>query len=314
MRRLLLLMFIALLASGCAESATPPAVVEVDLTNLQPIPARYSEGVMPLRISVAAIVSPQGTAESYQPLLDYLSQATGRPVQLVQRRTYQETNDLIERGEVDVAFVCTSAYLAGRDDFGLELLAAAREHTGLPVVTEVMEPEQVDLVAAYADMLQIGSRNMANVPLLRRAAATQKPILLKRGFAATIEEWLLAAEYILAEGNDRVVLCERGIRSFDPSTRFTLDLNAVPLVRQLTHLPIVVDPSHGTGLRELVPAMSLAAIAAGAHGLILETHPDPDSALCDGPQAISAEDLALIVERGRAITGVLAGRPAAVIA
>lgn len=124
MRRLLLLMFIALLASGCAESATPTAVVEVDLTNLQPIPARYSEGVMPLRISVAAIVSPQGTAESYQPLLDYLSQASGRPVELVQRRTYQETNDLIERGEVDVAFVCTSAYLAGRDDFGLELLAA----------------------------------------------------------------------------------------------------------------------------------------------------------------------------------------------
>lgn len=124
MRRLLLLMFIALLASGCAESATPTAVVEVDLTNLQPIPARYSEGVMPLRISVAAIVSPQGTAESYQPLLDYLSQASGRPVELVQRRTYQETNDLIERGEVDVAFVCTSAYLAGRDAFGLELLAA----------------------------------------------------------------------------------------------------------------------------------------------------------------------------------------------
>jgi 3-deoxy-7-phosphoheptulonate synthase len=193
----------------------------------------------------------------------------------------------------------------GMGEEGLQILAEARERTGLPFVTEVMEPEQVDLVAAYADMLQIGSRNMMNVPLLRRAAASRKPILLKRGFASTIEEWLLSAEYILAEGNDRVVLCERGIRSFDTATRFTLDLNAVPLIKQLTHLPIIVDPSHGTGLRELVAPMSLAAIAAGAHGLILEVHDNPEQALCDGPQSITAEMLAEIISRTAAISSLL---------
>jgi len=193
----------------------------------------------------------------------------------------------------------------GLGEEGLEILAEARAITGLPVVTEVLEPEQVDLVASYADMLQIGSRNMMNVPLLRRAAATDKPVLLKRGFAATIEEWLLSAEYILAEGNDNVVLCERGIRSFDAATRFTLDLNAVPLIRELTHLPIIVDPSHGTGRRELVAPMSLAAVAAGAHGLIVEIHHDPDAALCDGPQSITADVLTEIVSRVGAIGTLL---------
>ncbi|MGA7672442.1 MAG: 3-deoxy-7-phosphoheptulonate synthase [Nitrolancea sp.] len=188
---------------------------------------------------------------------------------------------------------------------GLKILAEARALTGLPVVTEVLEPEQVELVAQFTDMLQIGSRNMMNVPLLRRAAASGKPILLKRGFAATIEEWLLSAEYILAEGNDQVILCERGIRSFDTATRFTLDLNAVPLIKELTHLPIIVDPSHGTGRRELVASMSMAAIAAGAHGLILEVHDDPDNALCDGPQSITADALAEIIERGGAISSLL---------
>jgi len=188
---------------------------------------------------------------------------------------------------------------------GLEILAEARARTGLSVVTEVLEPEQVELVAEFSDMLQIGSRNMMNVPLLRRAATSGKPILLKRGFASTIEEWLLSAEYILAEGNDQVVLCERGIRSFDPATRFTLDLNAVPLVKELTHLPIIVDPSHGTGRRELVASMSMAAIAAGAHGLILEVHDDPDNALCDGPQSITADALAEIVTRCAAISSLL---------
>ncbi len=192
---------------------------------------------------------------------------------------------------------------------GLEILAEARGRTGLPIVTEVLEPEQVDLVAQYADMLQIGSRNMMNVPLLRRAAASGKPILLKRGFASTIEEWLLSAEYILAAGNDQVVLCERGIRSFDASTRFTLDLNAVPLVRELTHLPIIVDPSHGTGRRELVTPMSMASIAAGAHGLILEVHDDPNNALCDGPQSITADTLAGIVAQCTAISSLLAPLP-----
>jgi 3-deoxy-7-phosphoheptulonate synthase len=194
----------------------------------------------------------------------------------------------------------------GLGETGLEILAEARALTGMPVVTEVLGPEQMDLVAEFADMLQIGSRNMANVPLLRRAAVTGKPILLKRGFAATIEEWLLAAEYILAEGNDSVVLCERGIRSFDTATRFTLDLNAVPLVQQLTHLPVIVDPSHGTGRSDLVPPMALAAIAAGAHGLILEVHDDPATALCDGPQSITAEVLEQIVARSAAICSLLA--------
>lgn len=179
---------------------------------------------------------------------------------------------------------------------GLELLAVAREETGLPVVTEVMEPDQVEVVAQYADMLQIGARNMSNFPLLRRAGRANKPVLLKRGFSATIEEWLMSAEYVLAEGNEHVVLCERGIRGFDPIVRFTLDLAAVPLLKELTHLPVIVDPSHGTGRRALVAPMSLAAIAAGADGLIVEIHHDPVQALCDGPQAILPETLRQIAD------------------
>ncbi len=184
----------------------------------------------------------------------------------------------------------TSPYsFQGLGEEGLQILAEAREVTGLPIVSEVMEPEQVDLVASYADMLQIGSRNMANFPLLRRVATTGKPILLKRGFSATINEWLMSAEYILAGGNDQIVLCERGIRAFDTSTRFTLDLSAVPLVKRLTHLPVIVDPSHGVGIRELVPQMALAGVAAGADGLMIEVHPDPASALSDGDQSITLD-------------------------
>lgn len=193
----------------------------------------------------------------------------------------------------------------GLGEEGLQILAEARDLTGLPVVTEVMEPEQVDMVAAYADMLQIGSRNMANFPLLRRASSSGKPILLKRGFSATVDEWMLSAEYILAGGNDNVVLCERGIRGFDTATRFTLDLNAVPLARQLTHLPVIVDPSHGTGIRDLVQPMALAGIAAGAHGLIVEVHPDPDAALCDGQQSIAPEVFAAIMSSARSITEIV---------
>lgn len=201
----------------------------------------------------------------------------------------------------------TSPYsFQGLGEEGLQILADARDASGLPVVTEVMEPDQVEMVAHYADMLQIGSRNMSNFPLLRRAAAAGKPILLKRGFSATIEEWLMSAEYILAGGNDQVVLCERGIRSFDNVTRFTLDLNAVPVLQELTHLPVVVDPSHGTGRRELVTPMALAGIAAGAHGLIVEMHPDPDSALCDAAQTISPDMLREIIASSMAIHGALA--------
>ncbi|MGN6757569.1 MAG: 3-deoxy-7-phosphoheptulonate synthase [Thermomicrobiales bacterium] len=201
----------------------------------------------------------------------------------------------------------TSPYsFQGLGEAGLQILAEARELTGLPIVTEAMEPDQVPLVAAYADMIQIGSRNMANFALLRRAGRCDKPVLLKRGMAATVEEWLMAAEYILAEGNPNVVLCERGIRTFDPLFRFTLDLSAVPMVRELSHLPIIVDPSHGTGRRSLVRQMSLAATAAGADGLIVEVHPHPDQALSDGAQSITPDELAGLVAATRAVSAALA--------
>jgi 3-deoxy-7-phosphoheptulonate synthase len=189
---------------------------------------------------------------------------------------------------------------------GLQHLAAARAQTGLPVVTEVMEPEQVEMVAEYADMLQIGSRNMANFPLLRRVGAVKTPVLLKRGFSATVEEWLMSAEYILASGNPNVVLCERGIRAFDPLVRFTLDLNAVPLAKELSHLPVIVDPSHGTGKRSLVSRMAVAGIAAGADGLIIEVHPDPERALCDASQTILPAELARIHRGAHAVRAALA--------
>jgi 3-deoxy-7-phosphoheptulonate synthase len=190
---------------------------------------------------------------------------------------------------------------------GLEMLAEAREETGLPVITEVMEPDLVETVASYADILQIGSRNMQNFPLLYAAGrnSLRRPVMLKRGLSATIDEWLLAAEYIMAAGNPNVILCERGIRSFDTSTRNLLDLACVPLLRELTHLPVIVDPSHGTGRSELVPVMSRAGIAAGADGLILEVHPDPDSALCDGRQSITPEQLQSVIAEMRLMTQLL---------
>ncbi|HEY7348394.1 MAG TPA: 3-deoxy-7-phosphoheptulonate synthase [Ktedonobacterales bacterium] len=184
---------------------------------------------------------------------------------------------------------------------GLKLLAQAREETGLPIITEVMEPGLVEVVAEYADMLQIGCRNMQNFPLLQAVGSAGKPVLLKRGFSATIEEWLLSAEYILSAGNPNVVLCERGIRSFDPQTRNLLDLSCIPLLGMLTHLPVVVDPSHSTGRRELVAPMAHAAIAAGADGLLVDVHHQPDQALCDGDQAIMPEDLQRLIQRARVI-------------
>ena len=173
---------------------------------------------------------------------------------------------------------------------GLEMLARASETTGLSVVSEVMDTRQVETVARYADMLQIGSRNMQNFPLLKEAGATSMPILLKRGMMATIDEYLHAAEYILSHGNPNIVLCERGIRTFEPSTRYTLDLNAIPIIKQRTHLPVIVDPSHGTGLRSLVPTMAKASIAAGADGLLMEVHYHPEDALCDGSQSLFPEE------------------------
>lgn len=179
---------------------------------------------------------------------------------------------------------------------GLEMLARAREETGLSVVSEVMDTRQVETVSRYADMLQIGSRNMQNFPLLKEAGLSSKPILLKRGMMATIDEYLNAAEYVLSQGNTQVILCERGIRTFESATRFTLDLNAIPLLKQRTHLPVIVDPSHGTGLRSLVPTMAKASVAAGADGLLLEVHYHPDEALCDGSQSLFPEDFGMLVE------------------
>ncbi len=180
---------------------------------------------------------------------------------------------------------------------GLRYLANARERTGLPIVTEVLSWEEVPLVAHFADMLQIGARNMQNFSLLRAASRSGKPILLKRGAGATIEEWLMAAEYILAEGNPNVVLCERGIRTFERATRHTLDLNAVALVRERTHLPVLVDPSHAAGLSSLVAPLGMAALAAGACGLIVEVHPDPSTALSDGMQSLSPEAFAELARK-----------------
>jgi 3-deoxy-7-phosphoheptulonate synthase len=166
-------------------------------------------------------------------------------------------------------------------------LAEARERTGLPVITEVMEPNQVDIVAEYADILQVGTRNMQNFSLLMAVGRVARPVMLKRGFSATVEEWLMAAEYIVSAGNPNVILCERGIRTFETYTRNTLDLSAVPLLRQLTHLPVIVDPSHATGKRALVPPLAIGGVAVGADGVMVEVHPDPDAALSDAEQQLT---------------------------
>jgi len=193
----------------------------------------------------------------------------------------------------------------GLGEEGIKLLCEARKETGLPFVTEVMDTRQVEFIAEHADMLQVGSRNMHNYPLLKEVGLTRRPVLLKRGMMATIEEFLLSAEYILNQGNDQVILCERGIRTFETATRNTLDLNAVPMLKHLSHLPVIVDPSHGTGHRWMVPAMARAAIAAGADGLIIEMHHNPDQALCDGHQSLSPDEFESLmndlVNIGRAI-------------
>ncbi|MEO8898968.1 MAG: 3-deoxy-7-phosphoheptulonate synthase [Candidatus Dormibacter sp.] len=185
---------------------------------------------------------------------------------------------------------------------GLEHLQRARELTGLPVVTEVLTPADVEAVAAAADMLQVGTRNAQNFSLLEAVGEAGKPVLLKRGLSSTIEEWLLSAEYVVAHGNPDVVLCERGIRTFETATRNTLDLAAVPVVRELSHLPVIVDPSHATGHRHLVPSMALAAVAAGADGLLIEVHPSPDEALSDGPQSLTFDQFSALMNDVRRLT------------
>jgi 3-deoxy-7-phosphoheptulonate synthase len=196
----------------------------------------------------------------------------------------------------------TSPYsFQGLGEKGLRYLAQARRETGLPVVTEVMAPEQVELVTTYADILQIGARNMQNYALLHAVGEAQRPVLLKRGMMSTIEELLMSAEYILSHGNDRVILCERGIRTFEKYTRNTLDINAVPVLKELTHLPVVVDPSHGTGKWELVASISKAAVAAGADGLIIEVHPHPSRAMSDGAQSLKPAAFAKLMSELRPI-------------
>jgi 3-deoxy-7-phosphoheptulonate synthase len=208
----------------------------------------------------------------------------------------------------------TSPYaFQGLGEAGLRILADVRSEVGLPVVTEVVEAADVDLVASYADMLQIGTRNMQNFSLLQAAGACGKPVLLKRGLNATIEEWLMAAEYVAQRGNLSIVLCERGIRTFETATRNTLDVSAVPIVHSLSHLPVIVDPSHAAGRRDLVVPLSRAALAAGADGVIVDVHPHPETALCDGPQALLDDDLAALAEAMRVIPPLLGKRPAAAV-
>jgi len=205
----------------------------------------------------------------------------------------------------------TSPYsFQGLKEEGLAILAEAREETGLRVVTEVMDSRDVELVARYADVLQIGARNMQNFSLLEACGSQPKPVLLKRGLSATVQEWLMAAEYILKQGNFQVILCERGIRTFETQTRNTLDLGVIPAVKRLTHLPVIIDPSHGTGDRKSVPALARAAAALGADGLMVEVHPDPDKALSDGPQSLTPAAFAELMTSVRAIAAVVGLRVA----
>ncbi len=200
----------------------------------------------------------------------------------------------------------TSPYeFQGLGEAGLKLLAEAREQTGLKVVTEVMDPDDLSMCVEYADVLQLGARNMQNFSLLKKLGGVKRPILLKRGPSATIREWLMAAEYVVAHGNNQVALCERGIRTFETATRNTLDLNAVPVLKALTHLPVVVDPSHGIGIRAHVPAMARAGIAAGADAIIVEVHPRPEQALSDGQQSLTPREFEELMRQVRIIAGAI---------
>jgi len=199
----------------------------------------------------------------------------------------------------------TSPYsFQGMEEDGLKLLALAREATGLPIVTEVVNPRDVELVAKYADIMQVGARNVQNFALLKMLGQLDKPILLKRGMATTIQEFLMSAEYILSEGNQKVMLCERGIRTFETATRNTLDISAVPVLKEQTHLPVVIDPSHATGHASLVPSMCYASVAAGCDGLIVEVHPHPEVATSDGPQSLRPADFAAMMQKLREYAAV----------
>ena len=206
----------------------------------------------------------------------------------------------------------TSPYsFQGMGDTGLHILDEVRRRTGLKIITEVMDPNHVEIISEFADILQIGTRNMYNYPLLRQVGQSRKPVLLKRGMSATIEEWLMAAEYVMAGGNFNVIMCERGIRTFETTAvRNTLDLSAIPVIKRLSHLPVVIDPSHGTGKWYLVKPMSLAAVAAGADGLLVEVHPSPDTALSDGAQSLTPANFAEMMDSLRVVTSAVGRRVA----
>ncbi len=192
----------------------------------------------------------------------------------------------------------TSPYsFQGLGEEGLKILAQAREETGLPIVTEVMDVRDVELVSHYADVLQIGARNMQNFLLLTEVGRQDKPVMIKRGFSNTVEEWLMAAEYVAKAGNKKIILCERGIRTFETSTRNTLDVSSIPVIKSLSHLPVIADPSHASGRSDLILPLSLASIAAGADGLLIEVHPNPEEALCDGPQSLNFEKFSELVSQ-----------------
>ncbi|MEW6624114.1 MAG: 3-deoxy-7-phosphoheptulonate synthase [Bacillota bacterium] len=238
-------------------------------------------------------------------------QVMAGPCAVESREQVLEIADIVKRAGAHImrggAFKPrTSPYaFQGLGEQGLKILAEAGEAYGLKIITEVMEPGNVDMVAHYTDILQIGARNMQNFPLLKEAARTNKPVLIKRGLSATIEEWIMAAEYVLNGGNEKVILCERGIRTFETYTRNTLDLSAVVAAKQLTHLPVIVDPSHGTGKWKLVSSMALAGITAGADGLIIEVHPRPSEALCDGSQSLTEENFNALMHKLSSLAGAL---------
>jgi 3-deoxy-7-phosphoheptulonate synthase len=208
----------------------------------------------------------------------------------------------------------TSPYsFAGLGEAGLRILAEAKAETGLPIVTELMDVRDLEAVVEVADLIQIGARNMQNYTLLTEVGRSGCPVMIKRGLASTIEELLMAAEYVLKEGNENVVLCERGIRTFETAYRFTLDLTAIPVIKELSHLPVVVDPSHAAGRRDLVEPLSLAAAAVGADGIVVEVHPDPDNAICDGPQALHSGDFAAFAAKVGQVAAIAGKRMGAVV-
>lgn len=251
--------------------------------EFQPVDTRFEVGGVPIGGDGVVIIAGPCSVESREQLLKTAHAVKAAGAHILRGGAFKPR---------------TSPYsFRGLGVQALRWLAEAREETGLPVITEVLAPEDVPLVAEYADILQIGARNMQNFPLLEAAGRSGKPVMVKRGMAATIEEWLLSAEYVLNQGNKQVILCERGIRTFETYTRNTLDITAIPVVRKLSHLPVFADPSHGTGHRDLVEPLAVAAVAAGAHGLMVEVHPSPEEALSDGMQSLTCENFADLVPK-----------------